>query len=180
MFSPVKHFELSIHIAGKGPIFMPEGQTPQATFAQHSYVVGQLCSPHFQVKRISRDMLHAIIGCATESGEMMDVVKKAIFYDIPPDIPNLDEEFGDLLWYVTLYCRSRSITIHDLWAQNIAKLRTRYGDKFSAEKANPENRNLNQERDVLESTYSEIAETTLRRSTEETPTDHEKRAQKDS
>src|SRR5262245_33591142 len=76
------------------------------------------------------DVRHAIEGVCNEAGEMMKVLKKADFGGKIPDYVNLDEEFGDNLWFIALYCHSRGITLEDLMRKNIAKLRARHGEKF--------------------------------------------------
>ena len=94
------------------------------------------------------DILHAIIGIATEGGELLDPIKKAMFYGKPLDLVNLDEEIGDIMWYVSIYCTARGTTIEQICEQNNAKLKTRYPDKFTESAAN--NRDLAKERSVLE------------------------------
>lgn len=98
---------------------------------------------------LSIDVLHAIIGISTEAGELLDAAKKYLFYAKDIDYVNLDEEIGDILWYIAIYCNARNITIESLMQQNIAKLMERYPEKFTSEKAI--NRNLDKEREVLES-----------------------------
>ena len=94
------------------------------------------------------DVLHAIIGVATEGAELLDPVKKMMFYGKPLDMVNLDEEMGDLLWYIAIYANARKTTIEALATTNNLKLRARYPDKFSSEKAL--NRDLERERIILE------------------------------
>ena len=93
-------------------------------------------------------LLHAGMGMATESGEFLDGLKKTIFYGKPLDIVNLQEEIGDLLWYIAEACNSMDINILTLMVRNIEKLQARYPDKFSSEKAM--NRDLQKEREILE------------------------------
>ena len=97
-------------------------------------------------------IIHAALGIASESGEIADAVKKLMAYGKPLDLVNLDEEMGDILWYIQLYCNVRKIRIEELMAVNYAKLRTRYGDKFSQEACF--NRNLELERQNLEASIS--------------------------
>lgn len=97
-------------------------------------------------------LLHAILGIATESGELMDVLKKYFFYGKEIDRTNLIEELGDLCWYIAVACDVLNIGLEDIWKTNIEKLRARYGDKFSSQKAT--NRDLDKERDILESSGS--------------------------
>ena len=97
---------------------------------------------------ISIDVLHAIVGISTEAGEMMDVAKKNMFYGKLVDYVNLDEEIGDVLWYVAIYCNARGIDIGSLMQTNINKLRSRFPERFTQHGAL--NRNLAAEREILE------------------------------
>lgn len=94
------------------------------------------------------DIFHACLGLCTEAGEVMDPFKKSAFYGKPVDFVNLDEEVGDILWYIAIYAEARMTTIEALAARNLEKLKTRYPDKFSSDRAI--NRNLEAERRVLE------------------------------
>lgn len=93
-------------------------------------------------------ILHAIIGISTESGELNDALKKALFYGRPMDKVNLIEEAGDLLWYTAVLLNECDVSFEEVMERNIAKLRTRFPDKFDPERAR--NRDLDAERKVLE------------------------------
>ena len=81
-------------------------------------------------------MLHSILGIANESGELMEVIKKEIFYDKPPDRLHLIEEYGDLLWYIALGLDVLGASFEEVMRANIAKLRARYKDgEFDAQLA---------------------------------------------
>jgi NTP pyrophosphatase (non-canonical NTP hydrolase) len=94
------------------------------------------------------DILHAVMGVSTEAGELLDVAKKAMFYGKDVDLINLDEEIGDVLWYIAIYCNARGTTIEELAHMNNQKLKVRFPDKFSTFHAN--NRDLEAERKSLE------------------------------
>lgn len=94
------------------------------------------------------DLLHAIMGLVTESAELLDVLKKRHAYGKPVDLVNLREEAGDVLWYLPLLCRALGVSLNDVAALNIAKLRARYPAKFTQDAAL--NRNLDAERAILE------------------------------
>jgi NTP pyrophosphatase (non-canonical NTP hydrolase) len=94
------------------------------------------------------DILHAAIGIATEAGELLDPFKKCMFYGKPLDFVNLDEEVGDILWYIAIYAEARGTSILALAERNNRKLKVRYPEKFSTEKA--VKRNLGEERQALE------------------------------
>jgi NTP pyrophosphatase (non-canonical NTP hydrolase) len=93
-------------------------------------------------------LLHATLGLSTEAGEMLDVLKKHIFYGKPIDEVNLIEEVGDVLWYLSVALDALSSSYSESMTLNIAKLRKRYGEKFSSERAIT--RNLEAERSILE------------------------------
>jgi NTP pyrophosphatase (non-canonical NTP hydrolase) len=101
--------------------------------------------------RIDREMthlLHGSIGIATESGEILDAIKKHIYYGKPLDKVNLKEEIGDVLWYCALLLRNLDSSFEEVAETNIKKLRARFGDKFSEFDA--QNRDLETERAILE------------------------------
>ena len=77
------------------------------------------------------DLLHAILGIAGESGEIVDAVKKHVIYNKPLDIANMREEIGDIMWYIALACRTLDFDLGDILDENIAKLQKRYPDKYS-------------------------------------------------
>jgi NTP pyrophosphatase (non-canonical NTP hydrolase) len=93
-------------------------------------------------------LLHAGIGLSTESGEFIDALKKHIFYGKELDRVNLTEEIGDLFWYLAIASDELNIDFESVMSKNIEKLNARYGEKFTADKA--ENRDLNNERTILE------------------------------
>lgn len=76
-------------------------------------------------------ILHAAAGMCTEAGEFVDQLKKHIFYGKPLDTINLEEEIGDLFWYVGIMCDTGGFDITSIMEKNIAKLRKRYPDKFT-------------------------------------------------
>lgn len=93
-------------------------------------------------------MLHYVLGVGTESGELLDVVKKNVIYGKDMDVVNVHEEIGDVLWYLSRILDITGGTFEVCMDLNIKKLRARYGDKFSEFDAL--NRNLEKERKILE------------------------------
>lgn len=98
----------------------------------------------------SAETLHAVMGLVTESGELMDAVKKHIIYGAELDMVNIKEELGDLFWYVAMLIRELGgeEMYSEIQTTNIAKLEKRFGGKFTAFRAM--NRDLDAEREVLE------------------------------
>jgi NTP pyrophosphatase (non-canonical NTP hydrolase) len=77
------------------------------------------------------DLLHATLGIAGESGEIVDAVKKCIIYGKALDKANMREEIGDIMWYIALACRTLDFDLNEILDENIAKLQKRYPDKYS-------------------------------------------------
>jgi len=93
-------------------------------------------------------ILHTAMGCCTESGELMDAVKKHILYGKPIDEVNLQEEAGDMFWYCALLADAVGFSFEDTFEKNIAKLKARYPNKFTEKDALV--RDLEKERQILE------------------------------
>lgn len=94
-------------------------------------------------------LLHAAIGMCTEAGEFIDQLKKHIFYGKPLDKVNLKEEIGDLMFYIGVAMDVLETDFDTEQRKNIAKLKARYGEKFSSKAAIE--RDLGKERKILES-----------------------------
>ena len=108
----------------------------------HKAILERLTPPEAQ------RLLHGGMGAVTESGELLDALKKYIYYGKPLDKVNIKEEMGDLFWYLGILCDELSITFEEIWEVNIAKLAARYGEQFNEEGAL--HRDLDKERDILE------------------------------
>lgn len=95
------------------------------------------------------DIVHAILGKATEDGELLELLNEVIRTG-NFDPVNFKEEMFDGQWYDAVGCAAIGVTFEEGQRNNIAKLRKRYGPKFSEYDAN--NRDLAGEREVLEVT----------------------------
>ncbi len=93
---------------------------------------------------------HAVIGMTGEVGELASTMQKWLHYGQPLDKVNVEEELGDLLWYVALACNALGVSMESVMEKNIAKLKKRYPDKYTEELAREENRNRESERRALE------------------------------
>lgn len=102
---------------------------------------------------VKPDAIHGIIGIATESGELVESVIKSLVNGKEIDRVNLSEEIGDVLWYVALLCNTFGLSIENIMQQNIDKLKLRFPEKFTEEKAN--DRDLELERQLLEKTTND-------------------------
>lgn len=96
------------------------------------------------------DDLHMVLGMQTEVAEIADVYKKHIAYCREIDFVNVKEELGDIVWYIANMCNLHGWDLEDILETNIHKLKLRYPNKFTREKAL--NRDLKAERKILENT----------------------------
>ena len=84
-------------------------------------------TPTFQ----QMELIHAVLGLASELGEIADTVKKHVIYGRPLDTDNLVEEAGDNDWYGALLLSAinefRSVAME----KNIEKLRLRYPEGYT-------------------------------------------------
>lgn len=140
------------YVRGKFPVHYFRSERMKMT--NKEYVAGCLktespCDAAVDVRlNGSARLLHAGIGMATESGEILDQLKKHLYYGKVLDEVNLVEEIGDLFFYMAIACDSLGVSFEDVMKKNNAKLRARYGDRFTSEAAI--NRDLEKERSILE------------------------------
>ena len=81
-------------------------------------------------------ILHGVFGLVTEAGEMMDMLKKHMFYKKDFDKINLLEETGDILWYVSVLLNALGSSYPEVMRANYNKLKKRYRDgRFNKEDA---------------------------------------------
>lgn len=81
-------------------------------------------------------LLHVALGVAGEAGELVDAVKKHVFYGQPLDTANLHEECGDLFWFLALLADTLGeANFTSMLRANIEKLRARYPEKYSDDHA---------------------------------------------
>lgn len=93
-------------------------------------------------------LLHGAIGISTEANEILDMVKKHVYYGKPLDKVNTVEEIGDVLWYCALLLRLLEFDFETTASINIAKLKERFPEKFNEVKAIA--RNIGNERVLME------------------------------
>jgi NTP pyrophosphatase (non-canonical NTP hydrolase) len=111
--------------------------------------VTPVTSPHVEgvYGSINPDLIHGVLGMVTESIELLEALDKALRGD-GLDTVNISEELGDIFWYMALMSRALGVSFEQIQEANINKLKARYPEKFSQEKAL--SRDLETERGVLE------------------------------
>ena len=75
------------------------------------------------------------LGITGEAGEVADIIKKAAFHGHELDIPELEKELGDVLWYLANIASVVGLDLSDIAEKNINKLKKRYPEGFSEERS---------------------------------------------
>jgi NTP pyrophosphatase (non-canonical NTP hydrolase) len=101
-----------------------------------------------QISRKSNNPMETLIRIVKHTCSLLDMLKKKLYYNKPIDESKFKTNFYEVLLNLSDYANQYSINIEETFDINISKLRARYGEKFSSEKAI--NRNLNLERSILE------------------------------
>lgn len=78
-------------------------------------------------------LITACMGLVGETGEVVDHVKKSMEQGHPLDTVKIEEELGDLMWYIGKVARNIGTNLDEVAKQNIDKLKRRYPDGFSIE-----------------------------------------------
>lgn len=82
----------------------------------------------------ARDRLAmAALGLSGEAGETTDYIKKVLFHGHELSRSLVIKELGDVLWYIAEMASALDVKMNVIANKNIAKLRKRYPDGFSAE-----------------------------------------------
>ena len=74
-------------------------------------------------------LLTAAVGISAEGGEFMEIVKKMLFQGKPWNDDNREHliiELGDFMWYVMQACKALDVSLDDVIAGNVEKLKKRY------------------------------------------------------
>jgi NTP pyrophosphatase (non-canonical NTP hydrolase) len=79
----------------------------------------------------SERLMDAAAGLAEEAGEILGHVRKHVYQNHPLARERLQAELGDALWCLTIAAQSAGLTLEQIAAANVAKLRARYPSGYS-------------------------------------------------
>jgi NTP pyrophosphatase (non-canonical NTP hydrolase) len=91
--------------------------------------------PTQEVDGPTLNMLHWVLGIAGEAGELIDPIKKCVFYNKELDIGNVQEELGDILYYTIALINELGLDPEYVMSDVIYKLQLRYPEGYSDEHA---------------------------------------------
>jgi NTP pyrophosphatase (non-canonical NTP hydrolase) len=76
-------------------------------------------------------LIVSALGLAGEAGEFANLVKKMTAHGHPFDKAALEDELGDVLWYLAEAATAAGLDLNQIGNQNVEKLIQRYPDGFS-------------------------------------------------
>jgi NTP pyrophosphatase (non-canonical NTP hydrolase) len=80
-------------------------------------------------------VINASLGLSGETGELNDMIKKAVFHGHAMEEEKVKKEIGDILWYVAMMCESFHFEMNEIMQMNIDKLKARYPEGFDPERS---------------------------------------------
>ena len=80
-------------------------------------------------------MVNGVMGLCGEAGEAINIVKKHLAQGHPLDREALIRELADVAWYLAETATALDLDLDAVLSQNLAKLRARYPEGFSAQQS---------------------------------------------
>lgn len=80
-------------------------------------------------------LINGVMGLCGESGEAIDIVKKWLAQGHELDKEKLAKELGDICWYLAETATALDLSLEDIMAANIEKLKKRYPEGFDADRS---------------------------------------------
>lgn len=78
------------------------------------------------------NLIIGVMGLCGEAGEAIDLVKKHLAQGHALDKERLIKELGDVAWYLARTASALGVTLEEVCAKNIEKLRERYPEGFDS------------------------------------------------
>jgi NTP pyrophosphatase (non-canonical NTP hydrolase) len=76
-------------------------------------------------------VLNSALGLCGEAGEVAELLKKYYFHGKPLSLADLQDELGDVLYYLTVLAVENGFDLTEIAGRNILKLKRRYPDGFA-------------------------------------------------
>jgi NTP pyrophosphatase (non-canonical NTP hydrolase) len=108
------------------------GEVMDASTYQQQAARTLIDRPDFTMLDSEIMLLWTTFGLVGEAGEVVEVVKKAVFHRHPLQELKLRKEIGDVCWYLAGLCSVMQWDLSAIMAENIEKLKVRYPNGFSS------------------------------------------------
>lgn len=80
-------------------------------------------------------LFNGVLGMSGEAGECADLLKKHYYQDGRLFVDDLEDELGDVLWYVVETAAALGVTLEEVAQRNVEKLRKRYPEGFDSDRS---------------------------------------------
>lgn len=112
-------------LRGDMEIICLEPESPSLSFSEYVEGVESTMGNHPS----NRDALsNWALGLAGETGEVIELIKKYVHQKKPLRLDLLQEELGDVLWYLAAVAKSARLSLPVVATTNLLKLQKRYPD----------------------------------------------------
>jgi NTP pyrophosphatase (non-canonical NTP hydrolase) len=74
---------------------------------------------------LNTGQVYVVLGCAGETGEIEEKLKKAVREEDEKYITEMRYEVGDVLWYLSQICEEFDWSLEQIAEENLAKLQDR-------------------------------------------------------
>ena len=86
------------------------------------------------LKPLAKEVSYNLIGLAEEVGEVQAIFKRAIFRNEELDLDHLQEEIGDVFYYLIAISNLMKLNPNQILEKNLEKLESRYNHLKEGEK----------------------------------------------
>lgn len=80
-------------------------------------------------------LFNGALGLAGEAGECADLLKKHYYQDGRLFVDDLEDELGDVMWYVAETAAALGVSLEEVAVRNVEKLKKRYPEGFEAKRS---------------------------------------------
>ena len=102
------------------------------TINEYQHLAMTTLNPELTQKDI---LINGVMGLCGESGEAIDIVKKWLAQGHELDKEKLGKELGDIAWYLAETATALDLSLEDIFAANIEKLKKRFPEGFDPERS---------------------------------------------
>ena len=102
------------------------------TINEYQHLAMTTLNPELTQKDI---LINGVMGLCGESGEAIDIVKKWLAQGHELDKEKLAKELGDIAWYLAETATALDLSLEDIFAANIEKLKKRFPEGFDPERS---------------------------------------------
>lgn len=126
VYEPQKTLFGFIILKHKKPIFVSTLKYEEITWVEEYQKFASKCFNENPTGKKTLDILHAAIGMAAESSEVLDILKKNCFHSKPYDKQDICDEIGDLTFYLFAMMNLLKINLRNVFIANMIKIESRY------------------------------------------------------